>query len=175
MLLYAALLFSFTDKKKNYFPLVVCHSLLSSLPMTSMTSSSESKQYGAIYQEAQKQNTCEVIFLKHMHPQSSSPSLSRTHLFCPHYGFTLFKLIKSPQSIQFTSQRCSLKGHYCNTELCCHKNQRPRKPLPDPKHHTAKPQNSMLMTRSHPVSTQVPSLAPRQGYLHQPFRQPKAI
>lgn len=65
MPLYASLLFNFTDTKKNYFPLVVCHSLLSSLPMTS---SSESLQYGAIYQEAQRQNSCEIIFLMHIHP-----------------------------------------------------------------------------------------------------------
>lgn len=74
MLLYAALLFNFTDMKKNYFPGVVCHSLFSSL---SMTSSSQSWQYGAIYQKAQRQNSCEIIFLMCKHPQCAC--LSHTH------------------------------------------------------------------------------------------------
>lgn len=76
MLLYAALLFNFTDMKKNYFPLVVCHSLLSSL---SMTSSSQSWQYGAIYQKAQRQNSCEIIFLMCKQPQCACLSFSHAH------------------------------------------------------------------------------------------------
>lgn len=76
MLLYAALLFNFTDMKKNYFPLVVCHSLLSSL---STTSSSQSWQYGAIYQKAQRQNSCEIIFLMCKQPQCACLSLSHIH------------------------------------------------------------------------------------------------
>lgn len=76
MLLYAALLFNFTDMKKNYFPLVVCHSLLSSL---SMTSSSQSWQFGAIYQKAQRQNSCEIIFLMCKQPQCACLSFSHAH------------------------------------------------------------------------------------------------